>query len=962
MARRSALPIIGLTAGLALLVVCFRRVLFEDGQFVHFDASFFYYPLYLRVQQEWAAGRWPLWDPGQNGGTPLLGNPVAAVFYPGKIVFALVPYAWGMRLYVIVHTIIALTGMVALGRALGVSGAGSLLAGLGYAFGAPVLLLYGNVIFLVGAAWVPWGLRAIDRLLRQQRQSALGELAAVLALQVLGGDAEAAYLTVVAGTGYGVILSRSARPRRWRARVPCRVLVLATVAVWVSLTLGLAAVRPSLPAWLPGTRLLVLVAWGVLGAAVIGRWWRRGDDGRIAPRLAALAGACVLAVALSGVQLFPVLEFVSRSARTGEEVSLDVYRFSLEPDRLIELVWPNVFGTLCPENRAWLQALNPTTDREPWVSSLYMGGLIPALALSAAGLRRVPAWRLWLTLVAAVALAAMLGKFASPLWWARWLPISAIGPHDPGNLEWRADAFPDDGFGSPYAMLAMLLPGFGTFRYPVKLLTFFAAPTAALAGAGWDGLLQGQSDRLRRTAWAGLAASLIALVLALSVGGWVKPYLAMRVPHDPTFGPPDLAGAWSATVRALAQGAAVFAAGLAVVRRAPVRPGLASGCALALLTLDLALANSGLIWTVPQADFEAPAEAVVQIAAAERAEPSAGPFRIHRMTNWLPPSFGLKGSPQRLREIVAWDRATLHPLHALPLGLEYCVSQGILELDDYVFFLESGLMPIPAPTAAVLGIPAGRRVRYHPRRTFDIWGARYFILPTYPEGWESEARGMASFLAETELIYPDAQTLSGQGAASGQAPWGARQDWQLRRNRAVYPRAWVVHHARVRAPAASLAERGELMRFLLYNDDPIWTIPGHLVFDLRTGALIETDQPERLRGYLARRPVEPGESVAVVSHGPQRVELTAVLNHPGVVVLADTYFPGWRLTIDGTPAPIFRANRLMRGAPVPAGRHTLVYSFEPMSFRIGGLISTAGVVVLLALVCFRGRYRLAATQ
>src|SRR5258708_6754872 len=71
-----ALPIVGLSGALLLLLVCFRRVLFEDGQFVHFDASFFYYPLYLRVQQEWAAGRWPLWDPGQNGGTPLLGNPV----------------------------------------------------------------------------------------------------------------------------------------------------------------------------------------------------------------------------------------------------------------------------------------------------------------------------------------------------------------------------------------------------------------------------------------------------------------------------------------------------------------------------------------------------------------------------------------------------------------------------------------------------------------------------------------------------------------------------------------------------------------------------------------------------------------------------------------------------------------------------------------------------------------------
>ena len=70
-----------------------------------------------------------------------------------------------------------------------------------------MLSLYSNVIFLVGAAWLPWGLRAIDRLLRQGRRRGAVELAAVLALQVLGGDPEAAYLTAVCGAGYAVVLA-----------------------------------------------------------------------------------------------------------------------------------------------------------------------------------------------------------------------------------------------------------------------------------------------------------------------------------------------------------------------------------------------------------------------------------------------------------------------------------------------------------------------------------------------------------------------------------------------------------------------------------------------------------------------------------------------------------------------------------------------------------------------------------
>ena len=42
----------------------------------------------------------PLWDPGHNGGETLLGNPMCALFYPGKVLYALLPYAWAARFYV----------------------------------------------------------------------------------------------------------------------------------------------------------------------------------------------------------------------------------------------------------------------------------------------------------------------------------------------------------------------------------------------------------------------------------------------------------------------------------------------------------------------------------------------------------------------------------------------------------------------------------------------------------------------------------------------------------------------------------------------------------------------------------------------------------------------------------------------------------------------------------------------
>ena len=116
-------------------------------------------------------------------------------------------------------------------------------------------------------------------------------------------------------------------------------------------------------------------------------------------------------------------------------------------------------------------------------------------------------------------------------------------------------------------------------------------------------------------------------------------------------------------------------------------------------------------------------------------------------------------------------------------------------------------------------------------------------------------------------------------------------------------------------------------------------------------AFVETDQPRTLAGISSRTGVSPEESVTISRYEPQRVELVAALKRPGLVILADSFDPGWSLTIDGAPAPIFRTNRAMRGAAVKAGKHTLAYTYNPASFRLlRAGISIAGLLGLIALV------------
>jgi hypothetical protein len=79
--------------------------------------------------------------------------------------------------------------------------------------------------------------------------------------------------------------------------------------------------------------------------------------------------------------------------------------------------------------------------------------------------------------------------------------------------------------------------------------------------------------------------------------------------------------------------------------------------------------------------------------------------------------------------------------------------------------------------------------------------------------------------------------------------------------------------------------------------------------------------------------------------------LAVVVNtpQPAYLVLSETYYPGWQATIDGEPAPIYRANTAFRAVYIAEpGEHTVLLSFRPLSVIIGLAISGLTVVGLAA--------------
>ncbi|MBS1665465.1 MAG: YfhO family protein [Bacteroidetes bacterium] len=72
---------------------------------------------------------------------------------------------------------------------------------------------------------------------------------------------------------------------------------------------------------------------------------------------------------------------------------------------------------------------------------------------------------------------------------------------------------------------------------------------------------------------------------------------------------------------------------------------------------------------------------------------------------------------------------------------------------------------------------------------------------------------------------------------------------------------------------------------------------------------------------------------------------------PQFAVLSEIYYDkGWNAYVDGTKTDYLRVDYVLRGLPVPAGKHTIEFRFEPSSYKTGSMISTWSALLLYLLL------------
>lgn len=110
---------------------------------------------------------------------------------------------------------------------------------------------------------------------------------------------------------------------------------------------------------------------------------------------------------------------------------------------------------------------------------------------------------------------------------------------------------------------------------------------------------------------------------------------------------------------------------------------------------------------------------------------------------------------------------------------------------------------------------------------------------------------------------------------------------------------------------------------------------------------------------VAIRPSESFEAQAKIEqYENSLVTVQATANQDSVLVLADSFYPGWKAFVDGNETKILRANYFFRAVVLPKGVHRVEFRYKPWSFKLGWIISTfamTGIIVVSLCVFLRQR-------
>jgi len=163
-------------------------------------------------------------------------------------------------------------------------------------------------------------------------------------------------------------------------------------------------------------------------------------------------------------------------------------------------------------------------------------------------------------------------------------------------------------------------------------------------------------------------------------------------------------------------------------------------------------------------------------------------------------------------------------------------------------------------------------------------------------------------------------------------------------------------------------------RYIIYNPDQppimnphafgnVWFVPEVRIVENADAEIASLDSINPLQTAVVDKrfagdlkgftPTQPDSTASIVldSYRPNHLAYTSKANAEQLAVFSEIYYdPGWKATIDGKPAPHFRADWTLRAMRVPAGEHKIDFIFRPEGYVTASYIANFGSFFVLLLI------------
>ncbi len=203
------------------------------------------------------------------------------------------------------------------------------------------------------------------------------------------------------------------------------------------------------------------------------------------------------------------------------------------------------------------------------------------------------------------------------------------------------------------------------------------------------------------------------------------------------------------------------------------------------------------------------------------------------------------------------------------------------------------------------------------------------IATTSDWGW---AGPPLRWWGSTRLIVRDARLVSGY---AGLIP--AKQlDYATAAARRVTGAALLLEPPRLVTSLSGALSRARLVTRAVLSAQPAIDIEA---IDVANAALVE--EPIDLE-------VGPAGTAAIEEERAGALQIQVEAPTRQLLVLAESFHPGWQVLVDGAAARVLRVNGDFMGVLVDPGVHAVHFSFAPRSFVVGRWTSLAGIGIVLA--------------